>query len=252
MNFIFSELFHPLVFTLIIGCFGLVIGSFLNVLIWRLPKEQSINGRSQCPNCKTVLKAIDLIPILSYLFYRGHCRYCPARISARYPLIELITGIAFGLIAWFLLPAGYWQLIILLKALFFVAVLVVVFVVDLEHYLILDRVIFPSIVVVFVLNLVLDLITKPGLSLNSLIISGLIGSIIAAGFFYILWLVSQGRWIGFGDVKFGFLLGLFFGFPMVIISLFLGFLIGTAVSIPLLVLNKKGLKSQLPLGTFLA
>ena len=96
-------------------------------------------------------------------------------------------------------------------------------------------------------------IAKVGsLSLNSLIISGLIGSIIAAGFFYILWLVSQGRWIGFGDVKFGFLLGLFFGFPMVIISLFLGFLIGTAVSIPLLVLNKKGLKSQLPLGTFLA
>lgn len=233
--------------------FGTLIGSFLNVLILRLPNEQSIGGRSHCMKCKTVLRARHLVPIFSYLALRGKCANCGTAISPRYMLIELITGLLFAFIAFSFSLHSILDGVILVRALFIAAVLLVVFVVDLEHYLILDKIVFPSLAVVFIFNIAIDILThNHPLAFSSFTLGGIVGAIIAGGFFWLVWRLSHGRWMGYGDVKLGLLLGFILGWPVITMGLFLSFLIGTVVAIPLLLLGRKQMGSAVPFGVFLS
>ncbi len=237
----------------LIGCF---IGSFLNVLIWRLPLGQKPTGRSHCPNCGHILSVLDLFPVLSFLLFRARCRYCHQSISWRYPLIEITTGLLFALSWWLLLSQGWVfelpNILAFLKIAFIVSVLVVVFVIDLEHYLILNKVVLPATVVILLFNIGVDLNAGNLFSLYSMFVNSAIGAL--AGFlpFYILWKISDGKWIGLGDAKYGLFLGAVFGFPFVYLSYLLACFLGTIFSLPLLVSGKKNLTSKLPLGSFLS
>ncbi len=241
------------VFVVLVGLFGLLIGSFLNVIIWRLPRKSNIRGRSECPKCKAELKWHDLIPVVSYILQRGKCRYCGAGISVRYPLIELITGILFAVMAMhFYSPVAAEQLV-LIRALIVVSFCVAIFVVDLEHYLILDALVFPGIAAMLLTGLGLDLMNHVSLlSLSGYTASGLLGAMFAFIPFWLLWYLSKGRWMGFGDVKFVLFMGLVLGFPVIFMGLFLAFMSGALISMFFLVSGKKQLSSRIPFGTFLA
>ena len=245
-------------FLLPIFLLGTFIGSFLNVVIWRLPREEKLTGRSHCPNCKHKLIWLDLIPVLSFVFYGAQCRYCNKKISWRYPLIEVIVGVLFVLAVLLVAPSSSLTLLpdwaTVAKYAFILTILLVVFVIDFEHYLILNKIIYPAIAVV----LIADFLIYTVFSQNTLssytftFVDSLLGMI--AGFlpFYLLWKISKGKWMGLGDAKFGLFLGAVFGFPQIWVCYFIAFLLGTVVAIPLLVTGKKQLSGKLPFGTFLA
>jgi len=224
-------IFYPIIFI-----FGLVVGSFLNCVIYRLALPR---GRSYCPYCKHILSWQDLIPVLSFLILKGKCRYCQKKISFQYPLVEIVTGLLFVLIFWHLgfgfdLAFGIWILIS--------CFLIIIFVYDLKHFIIPDKIIYPAIAVVFIYNV----LQGPALLMRS----GL-AAILAAGFFLSIVLVSRGRWMGLGDVKLAFLMGLFLGFPNILIALFFAFLIGAIIGVGLILAKRKTLRSEVPFGPFL-
>lgn len=237
---------------MLVFAFGACIGSFLNVLIWRLPKEQSISkGRSRCPNCNTQLSWYNLLPIISFVWQNGRCHHCRKLISVRYPTIEVICASLF-LLAWYLIePTDLYSWLLLLRDWFIISVLIVVFVIDLEHYLILDKVVLPSAVILLLGGIGFDVWLGSAWQ-SSITTSSILGAVIGFLPFFLLWSVSRGRWIGLGDAKFGIFLGTTFGFPLILLSYFLAFLLGGLVAIPLLLLGKKQLGSKLPFGTFLA
>lgn len=234
--------------------FGTAIGSFLNVLIWRLPQEKSVGGRSFCPSCKHKLAWHDLIPVLSFMVARGRCRYCSKPISLRYPLIEVVTGFLFTL-SLFLFPvtdlvSAVW----VVRAAIIVAICVVVFVIDLEHYLILDRVVYPGMAIILALTIAYDL--SAGLPLSFFFVShtfnSLLGAVAAFIPFWFLWFVSKGKWMGFGDVKFVAFMGLALGWQSMLVALFAAFTLGAIVGLALMATGKKQFSSKIPFGTFLA
>ena len=240
-----------LFFILAVFVFGLLIGSFLNVVILRLPAGETLFGRSACPRYGHVLTPRDLIPIFSFLFLRGRCRSCQEKISWRYFFIELLTACVFVSALLFVNPVAlpsFFHLGILWVA---GAVGIVTFIVDMEHYIILDIVTFVGVVFVLVFSLCLDIFVHSSSFVTGYTIHALLGAV--AGFlpFFALWWFSAGRWIGFGDVKFMLFVGAVAGFPLVFISMLFSFWIGALVSLPLLFLGRKGLKSKLPFGTFL-
>lgn len=234
--------------------FGTAIGSFLNVLIWRLPQKKTVGGRSFCPHCKHQLHWQNLIPVLSFVFARGRCSYCNERISFRYPLIEVVTGFLFSLIL-FLFPitdlvSGVW----VIRTAVIVAVCVIVFVVDFEHYLILDRVVYPSIVLIFALTIAYDLVAGVPSSffLVSQTFNSLLGAVVGFIPFWLLWFISRGKWMGFGDVKFVAFMGLALGWQSMVVALFIAFTIGAIIGLALMAAGKKQFSSKIPFGTFLA
>ena len=231
----------------IIFLFGLCIGSFLNVVIYRLEKEQSfVKGRSYCPHCKHQLSWLDLVPVASFLFLKGKCRYCHKRISTQYPIVELATGLIFLFIFWFsgfywTLGIGVWELVKLCFMLYVASSLIVIFVYDLKYYLIPDSVLFPAILITFTYRFF------QFLNFSNFIVAALI----ASGCFLFIFLISKGNWMGFGDVKLAILLGLLLGFPNILVGLFLSFFFGAIIGVALIYLNKKGLKSEVPFAPFL-
>ncbi len=259
----------PYLIYIFVFIFGLIIGSFLNCLIWRLPKEEEdkaeaklpigslasfVSGRSACPKCGKMIAWYDNIPVLSFALLGGKCRHCRKPISWQYPFIELITGILFLLSFYinFKIPLtpfikgalifDFKFLIDLFRDWFLIAVMIVVFVIDLRWYLILDIIVLPASVVVFVLNLIL------GTSWHNLLISGIIGG----SFFLIQFLISKGKWIGGGDIRLGLLMGLALGWPNILVALFLAYFIGSIVGIGLILAGKKKWGGEVPLGTFLS
>ncbi len=242
-----------LILTFLAFCFGSIIGSFLNVIILRLPANQSLNGRSHCISCGHTLGVLDLAPLLSYLFLFGNCRYCKVKISPRYFILEAITGLLFAVSYYYIQPQNLVPAIQLLKYWIILAALVVIFVVDLEHFLILDEVIFPVSGAIFLLNIILDVCLKINIfSPHSNFLSGLIAAAVLWVFFYLVWFFSKGLWLGFGDVKLAILLGLALGWPLILVGFMLAILLGGVVSAFLLIFMGKNLKSQIPFGTFLA
>ncbi len=223
--------------------FGTLIGSFLNVLILRLPKNETLMGRSHCMHCKHELSAGDLIPIFSYLSLKGKCRYCGKSISTRYFRIEIITGLLFAFAYLLFVPTSYLEILFLFKAWIASSVLLVIFMIDYEHYLILDKVVVPSTLILLFVNLLIG----PHLALTG-VLAGL-GLFI---FFGLLYWISQGRWMGFGDVKLTFLLGQITPGFLILINVLLAFGIGAVISIGFLLFKAKNLKSELPFGTFLS
>lgn len=228
-------------FYFFIFIFGLIVGSFLNCVIFRLEKEESfVKGRSYCPNCKKTLKAKDLVPILSFLILRGKCRYCQKKISRQYPLVEFFTGLLFVLVFW---KSGFsFDIAGILFSLATFCFLVVIFVYDLRHFLILDKVIYPAIILAFIFRL---------FDFQKLLSDFLPSALMGFVFFLAIFLISRGKWLGFGDVKLIFLLGLFLGFPDILLALFLSFTLGAIIGTGLIVLKKKNFKSEVPFAPFL-
>ncbi|MBU4217110.1 prepilin peptidase [Candidatus Parcubacteria bacterium] len=231
--------------------FGLIIGSFLNALIWRLHTGESMMERSKCPKCGKAIAWYDNVPVLSYLFLLGKCRGCKMRISFQYPLVELITGLLFMLAFNFSARGGsvlggqlpnYIFFITLFRDFFLISTMIIVFIYDLRWYLILDVITLPSIAVLFVLNLVL------GISWQSLLLSGIIGG----GFFLLQFIISKGKWIGGGDIRLGFLMGIALGWPQIITALMLAYIAGAFIGIGLIVFGKKKWSSHVPFGVFLS
>lgn len=222
---------------------GLVVGSFLNVVIARLPAGERITGRSRCPRCHAKILWWHNIPIVSYLLLLGRCAHCRARIAWQYPAVELATAVLFVAVAWPLALRGDFGLLpMVLRNWAFIAVLVIVFTIDLRHYVILDVVTLPAAAAALAVNLWLG---QPWEEL-------LLGAILGVAFFLTQYLVSRGRWIGDGDIRLGLLLGVMLGWPGLMVALLLSYLVGAAVGVALVAAGKKQLGSTLPLGTFLA
>lgn len=214
---------------------GLVVGSFLNCVIYRLEAGKSLKGRSFCPQCGHKLSWLDLFPVFSFLFLAGKCRHCGKKISTQYPLVELAGGIIFLLIFSAqseILSAG--QFLNLIFLLYIASVLIVIFVYDLKHYIIPDKVLLPAIAIALIFNF-----------------QDILAGLVAACFFLAIFLISQGRWMGFGDVKLAFLMGLLLGIGNVVTALFLAFFFGAIISIILIGFYGKNLKSEIPFGPFL-
>lgn len=244
--------------TMILGAtfvfiFGLLIGSFLNVVILRLPHGQTLLGRSMCPHCKYILRPIDLVPIFSFLYLRGRCRLCAKPISWRYPLLEFLVASLYVTAYVIISPTDFIGYLLLLQVLVAVAVCVATFVIDLEHYLILDVVTLAGVGLVLCIKVMLAIFDHQVVwSTHSFIFTSFLG--VLAGFvpFFLLWFFSRGKLMGFGDVKFMVFAGLVLGWPVIVVALLLAFWLGALVSMPLLFLRKKNFQSKLPFGTFLA
>lgn len=237
---------------IIIFILGLIIGSFLNAIIYRLASGESfLWGRSHCRSCNKELQAYDLVPLFSFLYLGGKCRYCKDKISWQYPIIEFITAIIFVLLA---LSIQYEVFSIqYLFQLIFVCFLIVIAVFDLKHYLILDKVVFPAFILSVLANIFYDFSNHLSFfSIQSYTARGLFASLVIAGFFLIQYLISKGKWIGFGDVKLGLFLGSLAGWPQVILLMLLAYFSGAIVGLFLIALGKKNMGSKLPFGLFLS
>jgi prepilin signal peptidase PulO-like enzyme (type II secretory pathway) len=263
-----------------IFCFGLVVGSFLNCVIYRLEKNESFfGGRSYCPNCKHKLSWQDLIPILSFIELKGKCRYCKQKISWQYPIVETVTALLFLLIfnSQFLwieqssrLPVGllskqfpisnFYFLFSIFYFLISACFLIIIFVYDLRHYIIPDEIIFPAIALPILYRVfeVLkfdhwNLFKNLKLEIGNFqpLLNPFLSAILASAFFLVIFLISRGKWLGFGDVKLALFMGLFLGFPNILVALFLAFFIGAIIGLGLILGKKKTLKSEVPFGPFL-
>ncbi|MFC1985065.1 prepilin peptidase [Chloroflexota bacterium] len=234
------------VFTLL----GLFMGSFLNVCIDRLPRGQSIvNPPSHCSACNRKLGILDLVPLFSYLWLRGRCRYCRAPIPIRLPIVEGITGLLFTFL--------YWKFGLgpeLGISLIYTCLLILIFVIDLEQQLVLNKITYPGMVLALALSFfwpglgVINLLPVEALSrLVSSLAGGLFG-LVAMALPYIVYR----RGMGMGDVKLGALVGLMTGFPLVIETILISWIGGGVVAAILLALKIKKLKDPIPSATFLA
>jgi leader peptidase (prepilin peptidase) / N-methyltransferase len=251
---------------LIFLVFGLVLGSFLGAVNYRLKTaEDIVFKRSHCPLCKHDVRWYDNIPLLSFIVLHGRCRDCKKYISWEYPLIELMTGILFAGVAikFFGLPIfgisgtvtgliGTSSIIDMSFFLFAVCYLVLIFWHDYDYMLIPDAVVFPAVIVTFFYQIYKYTQSPLGIAnFNSPITGAIVAALGAALFFFLLIWISKGKWIGGGDVKLGFLAGLIVGWPKILFVFFFSYLIGSVVSLSLIVLKKKTWKSQIPFGPFM-
>jgi prepilin signal peptidase PulO-like enzyme (type II secretory pathway) len=233
---------------------GLIIGSFLNVVIYRLNVAESFLGRSHCPHCKNKIRWYDNIPLFSFILLRMKCRDCEKRISWQYPLVEFFTGVIFTLVgACFFssLDMQSWIPTFYYLALF--SMLMIVFVYDwkfMEIPMIVFWIALGFTVLYYLFSDWINFIPELGL-FNLSIFSGLIGGLIAFLFFFILVSVSREKWMGMGDAYLAFLAGFVVGYPEIISTLVLAFFIGSVCSIILLAMKKKTMKSQVPFAPFL-
>lgn len=216
---------------------GLIIGSFLNMLIPRLHKGEKgiFLGRSHCTSCGMQLRGFELIPVFSYLLLRGKCRHCKNHISWWYPATELITTftfVALALVAQDLTQWLWWS------GSFFV--LLFIFFYDLRYKEIHDAVMLPGIVFAFI-----------AACLTGDIIDSLIGALIGFCFFAVQYFATRGKAIGSGDIRIGAFIGLMLGWHFTLIALVISYVIGSLVSIFLLITKKASAKTALPLGPFL-
>lgn len=230
--------FYSIVFVL-----GLIFGSFLNCLIYRLEAGRTfLKGRSFCPSCRHLLSWRDLVPVLNFIILRGKCRYCRKAISLQYPLVEMAAGLLFLLTVFYF----SFDFLFCFFYLIFSCFLIVIFVYDLKHYIIPDRVIYPAIVLALSYQAIEGTGSTAGVGQYPLL-----SAVGAAAFFLAVVLVSRGRWMGVGDIKLAFLMGLLLGWPNILVALFLAFFIGAAVGLGLMVSGQKSLKSEIPFGPFL-
>jgi leader peptidase (prepilin peptidase)/N-methyltransferase len=227
---------------LIVFIFGAVVGSFLNVVIERVPKGLSIvYPPSHCPHCKHRLAWYDLIPVVSYLLLGGKCRYCHRKISFYYPLSEVITGSLYVFVVMFALPSG---LLFTLYLLFMTSLFIVIFFTDFKYGII------PVYTVIIGCMIVLAYLLY-SFSFQTLLVHFL-SAIGAFAFFFLLFAATKGRGMGFGDVMLVLLLGFFLGFPGIALGLYIAFVSGAIFSLLLIIVRNKRLKHDtIPFGPFL-
>lgn len=232
---------------LIIACavFGLIIGSFLNVVIWRVPRGENLSHPgSHCPRCNHAIRAYDNIPVISWLILRGKCRDCGNPISVRYPLVEAFTGLMFALTGWLV---GY--SILLVPMLWFVAVCIALAMIDIDVKRLPNSLVLSSWAVVAV-----GLAVTAGVegSWDQLASAGL--GALAMGAAYLLLAVIYPAGMGMGDVKLAVLLGMvlgWFGVAQVAVGFFAGFLLGAIWGLVLIGSKRGGRKTALPFGPFM-
>ena len=228
---------------LLICIVGLVVGSFLNVLIDRAPLDESVLwGRSHCDHCKKPLRWFELIPVLSYVLQRGRCRRCRKQLRLQSPIIEAANAILFGFIAWYWGPisslsdvAGFFGLLL------FASAALSIVVADVLYQLIPD-----GAIVLILLASAVQYTNAP-----DRIPIGIVSAMVAFGLFYFLWWITREKGMGFGDVKLAGALGLFLGFPDIVLALYIAFLTGAVVGVILMVGKRAGLKTKLAFGPFL-
>ncbi|MES2409309.1 MAG: prepilin peptidase [Patescibacteria group bacterium] len=237
--------------------FGVIIGSFLNVVILRLKTGRGVGGRSFCFSCGTILHSIELIPVISFLFLKGKCRTCKTPISWQYPLVELLTGIVFLIVFLktlsgmpFVSPLAmfyYW---------FIFSILIVISVYDIRHKIVPDK-----LALLFALSSLLWLLATNDIYYFKTLL-GLLN--LLAGFilfvpFYLLWRWSDGEWMGLGDGKLAIGIGFMLGLSKGVSAIILGFWIAAFISLFLMVIQKLSLfrlpilkmKSEMPFAPFL-
>jgi leader peptidase (prepilin peptidase) / N-methyltransferase len=223
---------------LIVFIFGLIIGSFCNVVIYRLPQGASIiTPASHCPSCRTPIRPWDNIPLLSYLLLRGRCRACKESFSPRYPSVELLTGVLFVLL-W--LKVGFNTPLAIYAAL--TSTLLTVALIDYDHKIIPNTITLPGIVI----GLGLSLWALPITPLASLL-----GLLVGGTLFYLIAVISKGG-MGGGDIKLIAMIGAFLGWQGALFTIFSGALLGSLVGVTLMLLGKKGRKDKVPFGPFLS
>lgn len=268
------------IFYVLIFIAGLFIGSFLNVVSDRIVKGKNVFfGRSECDYCERSLKAIDLVPLLSFISTKGKCRYCGEKLSLYYPLSEVLTGFSFVGSAYFInLFSNTQSSLIWILYIYFLGVFsfyIIIFLADVKYRIIPNKVVYPAIIfVIFFLlfNFAFTVVSSYRSMKNDpfgkyllesgywndqmLLMAKGVGytflSALAIGvFFWLLTKIKDGRAMGGGDVKLAFLIGLFNGFPFSVLAIFLGFLLGAVFSISLVFLRRKTIKDTVPFGPFL-
>ena len=231
---------------------GASVGSFVNVVADRLPEGKSlVRPRSHCPTCDRPLSNVEMVPVLSYLWLRGSCRQCGAPIRARVLVVEVVTGALFA--ATYLRFGFGFDFIVLCAG---VSLLLAVAVIDLEHKLILNRIVFPSLAVLLVIAPFWTTLGLPrSFPVSPDMLASFANSIVAGAGSFLLFLliyVAYPQGMGGGDVKLAGLIGLLVGFPGLIVALWGGVVSGGLVAIFLLVSRKKGRKDEISFGSFLA
>lgn len=262
---------------------GIMLGSFVNALVWRvrekelqvkkksldkayLKKLSIVHGRSMCPNCKHELALMDLIPLISWLSLRGKCRYCKKPISVQYPLVELFTGALFALSYRFwpnsyvagnatcptphlFSGAAWYSDVYFILWLLFLTGLIALFIYDMKWFLLPNRIVYPLGVIGGLMALISILGSNDRLGA---LINTLLAVLIGGGVFYLLYQVSKGKWIGGGDVKLGWVLGLVAGTAgKSLLFIFIASILGTLISVPLLASHKLKRSSNIPFGPLL-
>ncbi|MBW2219142.1 MAG: prepilin peptidase [Deltaproteobacteria bacterium] len=223
--------------------FGLCIGSFLNVCIYRLPEGKSFAmSRSECPACGNMIRFYDNIPVLSYLILRGHCRHCKVSISVRYVFVELITG--------FCAICTFVKFGLTLEGLIyfiFIAALIVVIFIDIDHKIIPDIITKPGIPICFIASFALASMTMKA-SIIGILAGG--GSLFLVAWVYKL--ITKREGMGRGDIKLLAMIGALIGWKGVLFTIYAASVAGTLVGIPVILLNKKNFRFAIPFGPFLS
>lgn len=236
-------------FNFIIFIIGISIGSFLNVIIYRIHEGLSwVHGRSFCVWCKKKLKWTDLFPVVSYLFLKGKCKQCNKKIPVNYLLVELLTGILFVLIFSSFFSIDFLGVLYTLFYLYVTSVLIVITVYDIKYLLIPDCVVLPAIIIIALLNI---FVFGTGDILMNLQTYGF-GAVLLGGFFLLQFIMTRGKGIGGGDLRLGVFMGVLLGWKVGIVTLFFAYIIGASFAIIGLLLGKLTFKSKMPLGPFLA
>jgi leader peptidase (prepilin peptidase)/N-methyltransferase len=232
----------PLIEGTFVTLLGLMLGSFMNVVIYRLPRGLSpVRPRSGCPSCGHMLAWYENLPVVSYLVLRGRCRACRASISPMYPIIESLTGAMF--LAGYL---WYGPGPLLIVRLVFGWAMLALFVIDLQHKILPNVITLPGIVV----GVLANALAGPGW------VASLIGAAVGAGILFaiaeIYYRVRHEEGLGMGDVKMLGMIGAFLGWRLVLLTLVLSSFLGSIVGVGVLIVKKESLKYALPFGTFLA
>lgn len=233
----------PLIFNIFVFLFGLAVGSFLNVCIYRLPGPLSlIHPRSMCPHCRKPIAFYDNIPLLSYILLMGRCRHCRTHIPLRYPIVELVSGLfALGIVARYGLT---WQALFLYGL---VAALLVVTFIDIDHQIIPNVITYPGVVIGFAASF-LSGPTNYQESLLGIALGAGILIVVASGYYFF----TKKEGMGGGDVKLLAMIGAFLGWRAVIFTIFVGSSVGTVLGLVVAMKNKEGRKTAVPFGPFLS
>ncbi len=242
---------------------GIVFGSFLNVVVFRIHQKKSFfNGRSHCMFCRHQLKWYELVPLFSFLVQKGSCRSCKKPISWQYPLVELSTGVLFVAMLWSVMQGAVVMspvaMFTVLMYWVFICFLIVLFIYDLRWQILPDIVSFPAMGITIILQIILAILIgyfgelTIGTEVTSYLVNAGWGVLIGGGFFLFQFVISRGRWIGGGDIRFGVLMGLILGWEHTVVALMVAYMIGALFAIGLVVSKNRKWSSQIPFGTFLA
>jgi prepilin signal peptidase PulO-like enzyme (type II secretory pathway) len=233
---------------LVLFLFGLTIGSFLNVVIYRLRTGKSpVRGRSYCDHCHHQISWYDNIPLLSYLLLRGKCRHCQKTIAIDYPIIEALTAIQFVWVYWLLKVnfqffgqvEGFYSLSLLSYWLLLFTGSLAIAIYDFKYLLIPDLILVPLVVLALL---------RLTVSQQWSVVPTAFG---ASAFLFVLWWFTRGKGLGVGDIKLAFLMGLVLGWPQILVAFMIAFLTGSVVGVILVLVRKKSLKDKIAFGPFL-